>query len=84
VSRVRRHGERASKTTIQTRSSPPYTAFDGRLRQLGLIEGESFAWEFIHPDNENGFTEAERELIRRKMRGGAHPAEAPTSALDQR
>jgi putative ABC transport system substrate-binding protein len=41
-------------TTIQERTSPPYVAFDQRLRELGLIDGQNLALEFVNPSQADG------------------------------
>jgi putative tryptophan/tyrosine transport system substrate-binding protein len=55
-------------TSIQPRTSPPYAAFDRRLRELGYIEGQSLAVEFVNPDAvSGGIGEAMKKLVRRKV-----------------
>jgi len=51
--------------TIQQRISPPYAAFDARLRELGYVEGENIVIEFVTADS--GVDEATKELLRRKV-----------------
>jgi putative tryptophan/tyrosine transport system substrate-binding protein len=54
--------------TIQQRTSPPYAAFDQRLRELGYIEGRNLSIEFVHPDMQaGGIAGGIDELIRRKV-----------------
>jgi putative ABC transport system substrate-binding protein len=55
-------------TTIQARSSPPYAAFDQRLRELGYIEGQNLIVDFLNPDDyPEGVAGAMKELVRRKV-----------------
>ena len=65
-------GARAQQTmprvgiiTIQQRASPPYAAFDQRLRELAYVEGENIGIEFLNADS--GVDEATKELLRRKV-----------------
>jgi len=52
-------------TTIQPRSSPPYAAFDQRLRQLGYIEGKNLVVEFLNPEAQaEGMAGVMKELVR--------------------
>jgi ABC-type uncharacterized transport system substrate-binding protein len=51
--------------TIQQRTSPPYAAFDARLRELGYVEGENIVIEFVTADS--GVDEATKQLLRRKV-----------------
>jgi putative ABC transport system substrate-binding protein len=54
-------------TTIQARTSPPYAAFDQRLRELGYVEGKNLIVDFLNPDTHpGGIDEAMKELVRRK------------------
>jgi putative tryptophan/tyrosine transport system substrate-binding protein len=55
-------------TTIQTRSSPPYATFVQRLRELGYVEGQNLALDFLNPDDfPEGIAGAMKELVRRKV-----------------
>jgi putative tryptophan/tyrosine transport system substrate-binding protein len=55
-------------TTIQPRSSPPYAAFGQRLRELGYIEGQNLAVEFLNPDAQvEGMGGAMKELVSQKV-----------------
>jgi putative tryptophan/tyrosine transport system substrate-binding protein len=55
-------------TTIQQRTSPPYVAFDQRLRELGYIDRQNLAMEFLNPDTQaEGIAGSIKELIRRKV-----------------
>jgi putative ABC transport system substrate-binding protein len=59
---------RVGIVTIQERKSPPYAAFDQRLRELGYIEGQNLAVEFLSPGTQiDGVGEAMKELMRRKV-----------------
>jgi putative ABC transport system substrate-binding protein len=51
--------------TIQQRASPPYAAFDQRLRELAYVEGQNIVVEFLNA--ESGIDEATKELLRRKV-----------------
>jgi putative ABC transport system substrate-binding protein len=55
-------------TTVQTRNSPPYVALDQRLRELGYVDGQNLAVEFLNPDTvAGGVGEAVRTLVRNKV-----------------
>ena len=55
-------------TTIQQRTSPPYVAFNQRLYELGYIDGQNLAMEFLNPDTQTeGMAGPIKELIRRKV-----------------
>jgi putative tryptophan/tyrosine transport system substrate-binding protein len=55
-------------TTIQPRTSPPYAAFDERLRELGYVDGQNLTVDFLNPDDyAGGIDGAMRELVRRKV-----------------
>src|SRR5260370_41602693 len=55
-------------TTIQPRTSPPYVAFDHRLRELGYVDGQNLTLAFLNPDvHAGGITHAMKELVRRKV-----------------
>jgi putative ABC transport system substrate-binding protein len=59
---------RVGIVTIQERKSPPYAAFDQRLRELGYVDGQNLAVEFLSPGTQiDGAREAMQELIRRKV-----------------
>jgi putative tryptophan/tyrosine transport system substrate-binding protein len=61
-------GIRIGITTIQPRTSPPYVAFDQRLRELGYIDGQNLTLDFLNPDDHAGsITDAMKELVRRKV-----------------
>jgi putative ABC transport system substrate-binding protein len=61
-------GIRIGITTIQPRTSPPYVAFDQRLRELGYIDGQNLTLDFLNPDDQAGsITDAMKELVRRKV-----------------
>ena len=54
--------------TIQQRTSPPYSAFDQRLRELGYSEGQNLSIEFVNPDMQaGGIAGGIDELVRRKV-----------------
>ena len=44
--------------TIQPRISPPYAAFDQRLRELGYVDGENLNVDFLNPDAHPGGIDA--------------------------
>ena len=48
--------------TIQQRTSPPYAAFDQRLRELGYSEGQNLSIEFVNPDTQAGPVASPEEL----------------------
>jgi putative ABC transport system substrate-binding protein len=55
-------------TTIQQRTSPPYVAFDQRMHELGYVDGQNLAVEFIDPDLQSGgIAGSIKELVRRKV-----------------
>jgi putative tryptophan/tyrosine transport system substrate-binding protein len=55
-------------TSIQQRTSPPYAAFDQRLRELGYVDGQNLAVEFLNPDTQpEGITGSIKELLRRRV-----------------
>lgn len=55
-------------TTIQQRTSPPYVAFDQRLRELGYIDGQNLTVEFVNPNlRADGISGSINELVRRKV-----------------
>jgi putative ABC transport system substrate-binding protein len=59
---------RVGITTIQQRTSPPYVAFDQRMRELGYIDGQNLAVEFLNPDTQaEGIAGSIKELLRRKV-----------------
>jgi ABC-type uncharacterized transport system substrate-binding protein len=49
------------------RAGPTWAAFEQRLRELGYIEGQNLAVEFITTDHVDHIDEAAQELIRRKV-----------------
>ena len=54
--------------TIQSRTTPIYSAFDQRLRELGYIEGQNLVTEYLNPEKQaEGIPGAIRELLRRKV-----------------
>jgi putative tryptophan/tyrosine transport system substrate-binding protein len=60
--------KRVGIVTIQPRTSPPYVAFDQRLRELGHVEGQNLSLDFINPERQpGGNAGAVQELIRRKV-----------------
>jgi putative ABC transport system substrate-binding protein len=59
---------RVGITTIQQHTSPPYVAFDQRMRELGYIDGQNLAVEFLNPDTQaEGIAGSIKELLRRKV-----------------
>jgi putative tryptophan/tyrosine transport system substrate-binding protein len=74
---------RVGITTIQQPTSPPYAAFDKRLRELGYILGQNLAIEFVNPDAQvDGIAGSIKELLRRKVDAIIAPYEnAVKSAL---
>jgi putative tryptophan/tyrosine transport system substrate-binding protein len=75
---------RVGITTIQPRASPPYVAFDQRLRELGYVDGQNLTLDFLNPDaHAGGITGAMKELVRRKVDVIIAPYEsAVKAALD--
>jgi putative ABC transport system substrate-binding protein len=58
---------RVGIVSIQQRTSPPYAAFDQRLRELGYVDGQNLAIEFLNPDAQaEGIAGAIKEVLRRK------------------
>jgi len=54
--------------TIQSRTTPIYTAFDQRLRELGHIEGENLVTDYLNPEMQaEGVPGAIKELVRRNV-----------------
>ena len=54
--------------TIQSRTTPIYTAFDQRLRELGHIEGQNLVTDYLNPERHaEGVPGAINELVRRKI-----------------
>jgi hypothetical protein len=65
---------RVGVVTIQQREAPIYVAFDQRLRDLGYIEGQNLAVEFLNPGAQiDGLGEVMKELVRRKVDVILHP-----------
>jgi ABC-type uncharacterized transport system substrate-binding protein len=59
---------RVGIVTIQPPTSPPYVAFDQRLRELGYIQGQNLTLNFVNPAQQpGGNAGAVQELIRRKV-----------------
>ena len=57
---------RVGLITIAPRTS--YAAFDQRLRELGYVDGQNLAVDFLNPDkHEGGVDGATKELVRRKV-----------------
>lgn len=55
-------------TTIQERTSPPYAAFDQRLRELGYVDGQNLAVELVNPNTHpEGIPGSIKQLLRRKV-----------------
>ena len=54
--------------TIQSRTTPIYSAFDQRLRELGYVEGQNLVTDYLNPEKQaEGVPGAIKELIRRKV-----------------
>jgi putative ABC transport system substrate-binding protein len=54
--------------TIQSRTTPIYSAFDQRLGELGYIEGQNLVTDYLNPETQaEGVPGAIRELVRRKV-----------------
>ena len=54
--------------TIQSRTTPIYSAFDQRLRELGHIEGQNLVTDYLNPEKQaEGVPGAIKELVRRKV-----------------
>jgi hypothetical protein len=52
--------------TIQSRTTPIYSAFDQRLLELGYIEGQNLVTDYLNPEKQaEGVPGAIKELIRR-------------------
>jgi len=59
---------RVGITSIQPRTSPIYAAFDQRLRELGYVEGQNLALDYINPGHPaGGHAGVIEELLRRKV-----------------
>jgi putative ABC transport system substrate-binding protein len=59
---------RVGVVTIQSRTAPPYAAFDQRLRELGYVEGQNLIVDFLNPEQQpGGNAGAVQELIHRKV-----------------
>src|SRR5215217_772561 len=53
---------------INMRSAPQFSAFEQRLRELGYLEGQNLAIEFLHLDGRiERYPEATTELLRRRV-----------------
>jgi putative ABC transport system substrate-binding protein len=57
---------RVGIVTIQPRTAPMYAAFDQRLRELGYVEGQNLALDYVNPEH-RGIAGAIEELLRRKV-----------------
>jgi putative ABC transport system substrate-binding protein len=54
--------------TIQPRTASMYAAFDQRLRELGYVEGQNLALDYVNPEDQaGGHAGAIEELLRRKV-----------------
>jgi putative tryptophan/tyrosine transport system substrate-binding protein len=54
--------------TIQSRTTPIYSAFDQRLRELGHTEGQNLVTDYLNPETQGeGVPGAIKELVRRKV-----------------
>jgi putative tryptophan/tyrosine transport system substrate-binding protein len=54
--------------TIQSRTTPIYSAFDQRLRELGHIEGQNLVTDYLNPESQaEGVPGAIKELVRRNV-----------------
>ena len=61
-----RNDARVGVVTTQSRTAPPYAAFDQRLREL--VEGQNLIVDFLNPEQQpGGNADAVQELIRRKV-----------------
>jgi len=59
---------RVGIVTIQPRTASMYAAFDQRLRELGYIEGQNLALDYVNPEDQaGGNAGAIEELLRRKV-----------------
>jgi ABC-type uncharacterized transport system substrate-binding protein len=59
---------RLGTASPNARTFPFWAAFDQRLRELGYIEGQNLAFEFIHTgDRVDRISEAIQDLVRRKV-----------------
>jgi ABC-type uncharacterized transport system substrate-binding protein len=59
---------RVGIVTIQPRTAPMYAAFDQRLRELGYVEGQNLALDYVNPEHQaGGNAGAIEELLRRKV-----------------
>lgn len=67
--------------TIQSRTTPIYSAFDGRLRELGYIEGQNLVTDYLNPEKQTeGALGAIKELISRKVDIIVAPYESTVNA----
>ena len=65
-------------TTVQPRTSPPYVALDQRLRELGYVDGQNLAVDFLNPDTVAGDVgEAMRTLVRNTVDASLRQSKAP-------
>jgi putative ABC transport system substrate-binding protein len=59
---------RVGIVTIQPRTASMYAAFDQRLRELGYVEGQNLALDYVNPEDQaGGNAGAIEELLRRKV-----------------
>jgi len=59
---------RVGIVTIQPRTASMYAAFDQRLRELGYVEGQNLALDYVNPEHQAGGTAgAIEELLRWKV-----------------
>lgn len=53
---------------VTSRTTPIYSAFDQRLRELGYIEGQNLVTDYLNPEKQaDGVPGAIKELIRKKV-----------------
>ena len=72
---LRAHAQAAGKglrigmvSPINMRSAPQFSAFERRLRELGYLEGQNLAIEFLHLEGRiERYPEATAELLRRRV-----------------
>jgi hypothetical protein len=59
---------RVGIVTIQPRTASMYAAFDQRLRELGYVEGQNLALDYVNPEHQaGGNAGAIEELLRWKV-----------------